>query len=274
MDRSARAPPTRGLPGTDAARRVHPEATGFDRVAAAYERSRPGYPTAALDHLVAEMPLRRGSRLVDLAAGTGKLSRALLPTGATLVAVEPSRAMREEFARQLPGVEVVDGTAEAIPLPDGSADGVVVGQAFHWFDADRALVEIARVLRPGGGLGLLWNLRDDERSSFSRGLTAILDPLDPGAPRGRSGRWKPAFERSEAFDPPRRTVFPNLQRLDRAAAVERALSVSFVARLDAAGRARVAAAVERLLDADPETRDGGRVDLPYRTQVYVTHRRP
>ena len=129
-------------------------AAGFGRAADVYERSRPSYPADAVARLVSELDIRAGRRVLDLAAGTGKLTRLLAEHGAELVAVEPSAAMREAFVSVLPGVPVHEGTAEKIPLADTSVDAVVVAQAFHWFDAPRALVEIARVLRPVGGLAL------------------------------------------------------------------------------------------------------------------------
>jgi ubiquinone/menaquinone biosynthesis C-methylase UbiE len=105
--------------------------------------------------------VRAGARICDLAAGTGKLTRLLVTTGADVVAVEPVPGMREQLSEVLPEIEVLDGTAEAIPLADGSVDVVTVAQAFHWFDFDKALDEIRRVLRPGGGLAILFNQRDE-----------------------------------------------------------------------------------------------------------------
>lgn len=138
-------------------------ATSFDSTAAAYEYGRPGYPDAALHWWAAQgAVLRAGSRVLDLAAGTGKLTRQLAAQGCEVVAVEPLAGMRTELERALPEVTLHDGTAEAIPLPGGSVDAVFVGQAFHWFDHAAALAEIERVLRPGGGLGMIWN--DDDTS--------------------------------------------------------------------------------------------------------------
>jgi SAM-dependent methyltransferase len=129
-------------------------AGAFGAGAEAYVRGRPGYPEAALRACLPAAP----RRVLDLAAGTGKLTAGLLALGLDVVAVEPLARMR---ARIDPRAEILDGRAEAIPLPAASVDAVLVGQAFHWFERDRALAEVVRVLRPGGTVGLLWNLLDD-----------------------------------------------------------------------------------------------------------------
>jgi len=138
---------------------IHPSAAiGFASAADVYERARPSYPQDAVEWLVAQTELGPSRTVVDLGAGTGKLTRLLLASGARVIAVEPIAEMRAHIQ----GAEVLDGTAEAIPLDDASVDAVFVAQAFHWFDPDRALAEISRVLRPGGFLALLWNDRDDD----------------------------------------------------------------------------------------------------------------
>ncbi len=128
---------------------------------ALYDAVRPDYPEAAIVKLVGTLGLDRSTRALDLGAGTGIVSRQLGPFVGSLVAVEPSASMRETMRQTTPGVEVLDGRDDAIPLADGSVDVVVVAQAFHWFDAPRALAEIRRVLVPGGGLALIWNERDE-----------------------------------------------------------------------------------------------------------------
>ncbi|NAZ82941.1 methyltransferase domain-containing protein [Kineococcus sp. R8] len=132
------------------------QSRSFGVAAAAYERGRPSYPAAALDWLLP--PGAR--RVLDLGAGTGKLTRSLVQRGLDVVAVEPTEGMRAQFREVLPGVELVAGTAEEVPLPDASADAALAAQAWHWVDPQRAAPEVARVLRPGGTLGLLWNVRD------------------------------------------------------------------------------------------------------------------
>lgn len=161
-------------------------ARSFGAAAAAYAQHRPGYPAAALDWAltpVAGDPLR----LLDLAAGTGKLTEGLLTRG-TVTAVEPDPAMLAELRAHFPAVDTLEGHAEAIPLPDASLDAVLVGQAWHWFDADRAYAEVARVLRPGGVLAALWN-GDDASVDWVRGFH-------------EAGRWQSHVVRAPDEEPP------------------------------------------------------------------------
>jgi len=265
------------------ARRLHPSVRGFDRAADAYERGRPDYPADAIALLARRLGLRPGATVVDLASGTGKFTRAIRGTGATVVAVEPTRGMREVFARAVPDVAVLPGTAEAIPLPDRFADAVVVAQAYHWFRPGPATREIARVLRPHGGLAIVWNTRDD-RAPISHAISEIVDRYRRGTPPGpgvsrrtpdrRSGRWRAAFDRSDCpFGPLRHRAFAHSQLLDPTSLVDRVLSVSYVAIQRPPERRRIAAEVRALF---PEPRRGRRtrtVRLPYRTDVYWTRRR-
>jgi SAM-dependent methyltransferase len=242
-------------------------AHGFARAADAYERGRPGYPPAAVEHLCEALEIDPGWAVLDLAAGTGKLTRLLVPTGAELVAVEPVDEMREALVRAVPGVTALAGTAEDLPLAADSVDAVVAGSAFHWFHGDEALAEIHRVLGPGGRLGLLWNVRDESVPWVAR-LTAIMEPHRGSAPRYQSGAWKEAFRRTAAFSPLRCAEFRHVHRLEPEAVVARVGSVSFVAALPERERAAVLADVRALLAHDPATRGREVVELPYRTDVW------
>lgn len=242
-------------------------AAGYSRASEAYEAGRPGYPQDAVAVLAAELELGAGRDVLDLAAGTGKLTRELVGTGASVVAVEPVDEMRAALAESLPFVQALAGTAEAIPLAAASVDAVVVGQAFHWFRGDTALAEIHRVLRRGGRLGLVWNLRD-ESVPWVAELTRIMEPHRGSAPRAASGAWREAFERAQFFDPLRQATFHNLHRLSDEGLVARVASVSFVAALPDDQRERVLAQVRDLLSAR-----GPEVELPYRTDVYWTRSR-
>ena len=167
-------------------------ARGYAVASETYERGRPDYPPAAIEHLVRMLGLRDGVSILDLGAGTGKLTRLLQFSGARLVAVEPVEAMRQTLAEKVPGVTVLDGTAEAIPLADQSVHAVTIAQAFHWFDGVRALRELHRVLEPSGRVGLVWNVRDESVEWVAR-LTELVDPYEGDAPRYRNGKWRIAF---------------------------------------------------------------------------------
>jgi ubiquinone/menaquinone biosynthesis C-methylase UbiE len=154
----------------------------FDAVADVYESGRPPYADAAIAWIAERLPC---GDVLDLAAGTGKLTRQLVPLARHVVAVEPGAEMRRVFATVLPDVELLAGRAEEIPLPDGSVDTVTVGQAFHWFRAREAFAEVHRVLRPGGGFAILGNVWKDE-DPLLRALHDLTEPLrrNDGAVRG------------------------------------------------------------------------------------------
>jgi SAM-dependent methyltransferase len=233
-------------------------AEGFARSASAYERGRPGYPEAAIRHLLALLPAR--PLVLDLAAGTGKLTRPLLEAGLSVIAVEPVAEMRAALPAE---ARVLEGTAEAIPLGPGSVDAVTVGQAFHWFDGDAALTEIARVLRPGV-LALLWNRRV-ESDPLNRAVEGLLAPYREDVPTHRGDAWRLAFERTDLFGPLDEHVFDHAQTLDADGLEARVGSISFIAALEPAERERVLARA-RALAGD------GRVTVPYRTEVQVCRR--
>jgi SAM-dependent methyltransferase len=239
-------------------------ARSFDGVADAYRRARPTYPAAAVAWVLAIAP---GRRVVDLAAGTGKLTQVLVSEGADVVAVEPLDRMRAALEQTVPGIRALAGTAEQIPLPDGSADAVFAAQAFHWFDAPRALDEIARVLVPGGAVGLLWNLRDD-RVAWVAELTRAL---------GGAGDVLGSHElddepiRHPRFAGVERREFPNPEPFDRARLVEWARSTSSIATLDPAGREAALGEVGRLADEHPDLRGRRRFTMPYVTVAVRAH---
>jgi SAM-dependent methyltransferase len=248
-------------------------ARGFALVPDVYERGRPMYPFEAVRRLVREVGIGPQSRVLDLAAGTGKLTRLLAQLGADVVAVEPVDAMRDRLAEMIPSATALTGTAEAIPLEDASVDAVTVGQAFHWFDGDAALAEIHRVLRPGKRLGLIWNVKD-ESVEWVRLLSEIIEPYRGRAPRVASGAWKDAFERTELFTPLERARFAFVHDVDVETLVARVASISFIAALAPRVRDRVLAQVRELVATHPQTRDRRTFPLRYRTGVYWCASRP
>jgi len=256
--------------------RVHPRVRAFDRSAEAYERGRPGYPKAAIDFLARELGIGPGRTVVELGSGTGKLTRPLQATGAAIVAVEPTDGMRRVFRRALPTTLVLDGTAEAIPLPEAFADAVVAAQAFQWFRTGPALREIDRVLRPGGAIGLLWNVRlpSTRLARAINDLHARYEAALPPWARNRWGRrWKRALEgRPYGFGPPRPVAFPHRHLASRADLVQSTLSESAIALRPPETRRRVAAELRAILTAASPGPAEGRVGVPYRTDVYVLRR--
>ncbi len=240
-------------------------AEGFERGAHDYERSRPGYPTAAMDRLVEELPIGSRSRVLDLAAGTGKFTRLLDSLGADVVAVEPVAAMRKELTVALPDVRVLDGTAESIPLADASVDAVVVAQAFHWFDAGTALAEIRRVLRTGGGLGLLWNRRD-ERTPWVEEMSRVIGWHDQPPSRYEDTDW-PAVVDGHGFSPLLLHEVRWEQFMTREVLAARVRSISYIAAADAGRQEELVRAVVALVAGRPEP-----FAMPYTTFVYWCHK--
>ena len=241
-------------------------ALGFARGAAVYERARPTYPAQAVDWAVERLGLTGGAVVLDLAAGTGKLTRELLARGLSVLAVDPSPEMLAQLRATLPAMDASEGTAEALPLADGSVDAVTVAQAFHWFDPQPALREIHRVLRPDGGLALVWNTRDlddpvhaawDEVVRDARG--AIGDRLDSDE--------RAEIERSGLFGPVEEFQHRWTQRLTVDQFVDVVASRSYVAALDEPKKASMLARVRRLGESLGEP-----IPFRYVTVVLATNR--
>jgi SAM-dependent methyltransferase len=245
----------------------HAAADGFAKKADAYVRGRPEYPAEIDVWLRGVLGLGAGKRGLDLGAGTGKFTVRLLATGAAATAVEPVAEMRARFGETVPGGDVRDGTAEAIPLPDAAFDAVVCAQAFHWFATPSALAEIHRVLKPGGRLGLVWNVRD-ESVDWVAALSEIMRPFEGDAPRYASGAWRRVFPAS-GFGPliERRFPFVHVGPPERVI-VDRVMSVSFIAALPPAGQAEVEGAVRRLIAGHPALRGRAEIGFPYVAAAY------
>jgi len=242
-------------------------AEGYTAKAEAYIRGRPEYPAEVQDWLRDDLALKAGKTVLDLGAGTGKFLPHLSATGALVIAVEPVPAMRAQLIERNPGIEAKPGTAEQIPLPDGAVDAIVCAQAFHWFANSAALAEIHRVLKLGGALGLIWNVRD-ESVAWVAALTRIMAPYEAGTPRYHTKEWRRLFP-AEGFGPLRERHFPYAHTGPAEQVIlDRILSVSFIAALPPAGQNGVAAQIQALIAATPELAGNGEVVFPYDTAAF------
>lgn len=233
-----------------------PDPAAFGRVADVYERGRPEYPSELREIL------RPAGQVLDLAAGTGKLTRLLRGCAARLIAVEPLAELRE----CLDADEVLDGRAEAIPVADASVDLVTVGDAWHWFDHERAAEELARVTKPGGRVALLWQSPDEaQMPAWMRLLGPLLEPLRGDHPGFREGQGRGTLDAHPAFGALTERRVPFVWRTSRARVVDYIGSASFVAALTPADRRQVLAQVA---DVVPE----GPLAVPFVTRCWLTDR--
>jgi SAM-dependent methyltransferase len=245
-------------------------ARGFSATAEEYETYRPSYPADAVAHLVEQCRIGEGATVCDLGAGTGKLTRLLLDRGADIVATEPLPEMLAIPHRELPPVPAVIGLAEAMPFADGSLTAVTAAQAFHWFDLDRALPELHRVLAPGGRVGVVWNGWDDT-------VEWVRDVRDVMA-EDASEQWKKnhlddewlhdALHDSEHFGEVHRTTFRQTHRSPRGdvreGLVDRMATSSHIAVMTPEDKKVVLDRVRAIIDAV----DSDDLDFPYRVDVY------
>jgi len=245
-------------------------ATGFADGADIYAASRPGYPMEVFDWLRDRLTIGAGSKVVEVGAGTGLFTRLLRDTGASVVAIDPVPEMLAHLAAAMPGVATAVAAADALPLPDGSADAVICATAFHWFATPRVLAEFHRVLRPGGALGLIWNIRDVSMP-WVRRLSEITDRYQDDAPRQKSQAWRDVFP-APVFTPLHETVMRYEHRgTPEEVIVGRTLSTSFIAALPDDRRAAAAAEVRAMIAGTPELRQPV-VAFPYLTKAYDCRR--
>jgi ubiquinone/menaquinone biosynthesis C-methylase UbiE len=238
----------------------------FAKVAESYERRRPSYTPELVAWVVARAGIRPGTTVVDVAAGTGKLTRQLVPTGARVVAVEPLAEMRAQLEAVVPGVEVLEGTAEALPLPDAEADAITVASAMHWFDLGHALPEFHRVLKPGGRLAVVGQGRDLS-DPLQAEIQEILGRFVPG--HSAFLGWRDELDASPLFGPRETVESTHEQLFDPEGLAERIGTISYVARLPDDQRSELLAGVRALGEAQPRTP----IPFRYRASASVCTRR-
>lgn len=239
--------------------------SSFGAAAGAYESGRPEYPLEAVEWLLE--PARsydRSVRVADVGAGTGKLTRTIVETGSETVAIDPDLEMLAMLRTVLPGVPTFVGSAERMPLPAASVDALLLGQAWHWVDPDAGAVEAARVLRSGGVLGLVWNIRDDSVPWVAR-LTAAMHGSHAEQMLAEDG-----VRVGEPFGSLEHETWRWTRTLGRAALLDMVASRSYIITATPVERAGILAAVEDLFDENRRTDDTGAeiVDLPYRTEAF------
>ena len=240
--------------------------SGFASGSDLYERARPGYSEESVAHLVDELVIGPGTRVLDVASGTGKLTRSLAATGAVCVAAEPSASMREAFASVLPEVSQVAADATALPFGPATFDALTVAQAFHWFATTDAVDEFARVLRPGGGLALVWNERDESDPLVAELVRISKWDVHQPYPVGRD--FGAVVDAGGRFGPVTRSRFRFTQVLDRATFVEQVASRSYVVVLPEDRRRALLDDVAGLADSLEEP-----IELPYLVDLFCARRR-
>ncbi len=244
---------------------LHPLAAEFDSVAGAYERGRPEYPPAVAGCIAAELRIPAGAKVLDLAAGTGKLTRALLGGGLDVVAVEPQPSLREVLAASVGAERVRDGRAEAIPLPEDSLAAVTVGDAFHWFEPAAALREIRRVLRRDGGLAVLTSFVDWGEASWAHEVGSMLADLRPEHPQFDGPSWQQAVRSAGAWTAPREIRLTFSQPAHRERIVDHIASISWIAALAEQQRERTLAELDAIVGAGETP-----AELPVHVRIGLT----
>jgi ubiquinone/menaquinone biosynthesis C-methylase UbiE len=239
--------------------------SGFADSADVYEQGRPGYPEPLLDQIFARLRLGPNARVLDLGAGTGKLTRSLADRAAEVVAVEPSADMRRVLTDAEPRARALDGSAERIPLPDAAVDAVFCGQSFHWFAGEAAVAEIGRVLADGGGLALLWNVETSRTPEVRDWMNERRYARTPAENRHDTGLWKRAFADQNAFGPLEELEASHTQTLSADAYLAQIASRSYIASMPDAERRTALAEAARLVGEQD-------IAVHYRTEAWLTAR--
>jgi SAM-dependent methyltransferase len=228
---------------------LHSLAARFVDVADAYERGRPEYTPAVAETIAGELNIAPGDRVLDLAAGTGKLTRALLGAGLDVIAVEPQAELREILAASVGIERVLDGLAEEIPLPNASVAAVTVADAFHWFDQVAALREIKRVLIAGGGLAALRILPDWSGASWAHEVGNLIAELGQEHPQFQGPRWQDTARAQGCWTAPRELQLTMPQPASPEGVLDYIASMSWIAALPDDQRTETITRISELITA-------------------------
>ncbi|HMD57493.1 MAG TPA: class I SAM-dependent methyltransferase [Solirubrobacteraceae bacterium] len=240
---------------------LHPLARQFASLADVYERGRPEHAPAVAGALCAELGLAREAPVLDLAAGTGKLTRALVAAGLDVTAVEPQESLRSKLAASVGQERVLEGLAEAIPLADDAVAAVTIADAFHWFDRSAALAEITRVLRPAGGLAVVSTVPDWREASWAHDLGELISQARPQHPYFDGPPWQEAVREAGGWGEPWEVRVMSSQAADAEQTLAWVSSFSWVAALSEADRAELLARAADLIGAG---------QTPAQMRVHVT----
>lgn len=242
-------------------------AIGYATNTETYARGRPDYPPKVDQWLQTRLSLRPNQTVLDLGAGTGKFSKKLSATGAKVIALDPVPAMLEQLSREQPLIETKLSSADSLPFESDSIDAIVCAQSFHWFATREVLAEIRRVLRPGGRLGLIWNVRD-ETINWVAALTRLMEPYEGDVPRYRTGKWRSLFP-AKGFSALHEDRFSNEHTgLPEQVIIDRILSVSFIAALGRTEQKKLASEMRQLIATSPELAGKSSVSFPYETVAF------
>ena len=236
-----------GSTGTLAGVTLHHLAERFSSVAARYERGRPDCPPAVIGAIAAELRIPPGGQVLDLGAGTGKIARALVAGGFDVVAVEPQAALREVLAERAAGARVLDAVAEELPLADGTLHAITMGDSFHWFDRPRALAEMARVLRPGGGIAVITTGADWRQASWSTELSERMERMRPEHPWFDGEPWQESVKAASGWEEPWQVRVVTRQATSPERIVDHIASFSWIAAMPEEERERTLRDISELI---------------------------
>ncbi|WP_225773923.1 class I SAM-dependent methyltransferase [Pseudomonas sp. Marseille-Q5115] len=249
-----------------------PKFHGFSLVSDTYDQGRPGYPPEIKKWLTAEMEIKNQTAVLDLGAGTGKFTRLLVDLHANVTAVEPEPSMAERFHKTLPGITLLSGTADEIPLPSQSMNAVVCAQSFHLFASEQSMREIHRVLKPGGHLGLFWNVRDAS-VGWVHELAEIVNEFAGDHPRYYDNKWREPLNNGirHGYAPLKEATWKHLHTgSPEDVIVRRIKSISFIAAAPEPQKTQIMERVRKLIAEHPELAGKAEISVPYETRAVRT----